>query len=226
MLKDLIRTLKVMLEGVGNLPREGRRIAGFALLITLVGFFSAVYINKNFVWLFNIAIILFAFVMFFFRNPGRNLNFKPDEIVSPADGRIISIKVEDDPDIVVIRIFLSIFDVHIQRSPITAKVEEIKYTKGLFSFASNDDAKNNERNSIKLSDGTHSARVEQITGAVARRIFCWVKQGDEIKTAQDIGLICFGSQVALYLPKNKVRIFAKAGQKVQGGLTIIALWQN
>lgn len=226
MFKDFIRALKVMFEGVGNLPSEGRRIASVALVIAIAGIFLAIYIHRNLVWIFYIGILLFTFVMFFLRNPKRRINFKPDEIVSPADGRVISLAIEDDPDIVVVRIFLSVFDVHIQRAPMSAKVEEIKYTRGDFAFASSEDARNNERNLIKFISENRFAYVEQITGAIARRIACWVKKGDEVEVASDIGLIYFGSQVAIYLPKDKVRLLARKGQKVQGGLTVIGLWQN
>ncbi|HUT85267.1 MAG TPA: phosphatidylserine decarboxylase [Elusimicrobiales bacterium] len=225
-MKDLKRAISAILEGTGNLPAEGRKIVRCVLLITLLTILASLLFHKSFFILTALFAMLVAFCIFFFRNPKREDTFKPDEIVSPADGRVLSIKTEGDPNILVVRIFLSVFDVHVQRSPVKAKVETVKYTKGKFAFASNDDAKNNERNLIQLANEKYSVGVEQITGAIARRIRCWVKEGDDVNTAQDVGIIFFGSQVALYLPAGKVRILIKEGQKVQGGLTLIGLWQN
>ena len=99
----------------------------------------------------------------------------------------------------------------------------------LILFANNPDAASkNERNLIQLFQQNNPARfahVEQLTGAIARRIECWVKPGQEIKTGDHLGLVRFGSQVAVYLPKNSVRVLVKEGQKVQGGLTVLALWK-
>jgi len=152
--------------------------------------------------------------------------FETDEVACPADGQVLSVKVEDDPNTIVVRIFLSVFNVHVQRATISGTVEDIVYTPGTFAFANNDDAKNNERNLIKLSRNYKYAHIEQITGAIARRIKCWVKKGDEVKIGQLVGLIRFGSQVAVYLPKDAVRVVVKAGQKVEGGNTVLALWHQ
>jgi phosphatidylserine decarboxylase len=161
--------------------------------------------------------------------PKVDVQFSEDEIASPADGTVISIKTEDDPNSVVIRIFMSVFNVHVQRAPVNGKTGEIFYHKGQFLFADKPEAATmNERNLIQFfhnGDTNRFAHVEQITGAIARRIECWVKPGQEIKQGALIGLIRFGSQVAVYLPKDKVRITVKEGQKVQGGNTVLALWK-
>ena len=138
----------------------------------------------------------------------------------------LSIKTEKDPNILVIRIFLSIFNVHIQRATIDGEVEETLYTKGSFAFANNPDADKNERNLIKIKNGEKFAHVEQITGAIARRIECWVKKGEKVKAGQKVGVIYFGSQVAVYLPKDKVIVTVKEGQMVQGALSVLGLWKD
>lgn len=171
-----------------------------------------------------ICLIAGAFVAFFFRNPKRQNIFYEDEIACPADGTVLSIKTEDDPDIVVIRIFLSIFNVHIQRATMSGYVEDVKYTPGTFAFANNPQADKNERNLIKITDIDKFAHVEQITGAIARRIECWVQPAERLYAGQPVGMIYFGSQVAVYLPKNRVRITVKEGQSVQGAITVLGLW--
>ena len=163
---------------------------------------------------------------FFFRDPLRNTKFASNEIACPADGKILSIKTEDDPNVLVIRIFLSVFNVHIQRATMDGEVEDTLYTKGSFAFANNPDANKNERNLIRIKNGGKFAHVEQITGAIARRIECWVKKGEKVKAGQKIGVIYFGSQVAVYLPKDKVIITAKEGQSVQGALSVLGLWKD
>ena len=116
-------------------------------------------------------------------------------------------------------------------NPAAAGFEHRRFTKdhkGEFLFANNPDAAaRNERNLIQIyrPNSDRFAHVEQITGAIARRIECWVKPGQELKAGQLIGLVRFGSQVAVYLPKNAVRVMVKEGQKVQGGNTVLALWK-
>ena len=149
-----------------------------------------------------------------------------NEIACPADGKILSIKTEDDPNVLVIRIFLSIFNVHIQRATIDGQVEDTVYTKGSFAFANNPSADKNERNLIKIKNGEKFAHVEQITGAIARRIECWVKKDEQVKAGQKVGVIYFGSQVAVYLPKDKVVVTVKEGQSVQGALSVLGLWKD
>ncbi len=169
-----------------------------------------------------------VFCAYFFRDPNRNVQFADDEIACPADGTVLSIKTEEDPNSVVVRIFLSIFDIHVQRSTITGKTGEIFYNKGTFLFADNPAAVKNERNLIQLfkdGDPARFAHVEQLTGAVARRIECWVHPNEPIKQDRRLGLVRFGSQVAVYMPKEKVRVVVKEGQKVQGGITVLALWK-
>ncbi len=180
---------------------------------------------KN-VGLFFLAVAVFC--AYFFRDPERNTVFSDDEIACPADGTVLSIKTEDDPNSVVVRIFLSIFDVHVQRSTVNGKIGEIFYNKGTFLFADHPDANKNERNLIQIfknGDPSYFAHVEQITGAIARRIESWRHTGMDVKIGERIGLVRFGSQVAVYLPKEKVRVIVKEGQKVQGGITVLALWK-
>lgn len=222
MIKDIVRTLTNSVGWVSTVLPLGLKFAAAGMLIAAVLFY------------FNCPKTGFLFVLvgcfcaYFFRDPNRNVEFAEDEIACPADGTVLSIQTEEDPNSVVVRIFLSIFDIHVQRSTIKGKTGDIFYNKGTFLFADNPAAVKNERNLIQLfkdGDPKKFAHVEQITGAIARRIECWVHPHEDIKQNRRLGLVRFGSQVAVYLPKDKVRIVVKKGQKVQGGITVLALWK-
>lgn len=223
MLEDLKRTLGGMFGWIFTVHSTGLRFFSIVLLVAVV----CLLLGWRTVGV--IFLVLACFCAFFFRVPKRNVQFGEDEIACPADGTVLSIKTEDDPNSVVIRIFMSVFNVHVQRAPVNGNVGEIFYHKGLFMFADKPEAANqNERNLMQFfykGDQNRFAHVEQITGAVARRIECWVKPGQNIEQGHLIGLIRFGSQVAVYLPKNAVRVVVKEGQKVQGGNTVLALWK-
>ncbi len=222
MLEDITRTLTKCFDWVNTVLPLGLKF--FAIAVAA----AAVLLFLDLRTLGVLCLLAGCFCAFFFRDPKRDTVFADDEIACPADGTVLSIKTEDDPNSVVIRIFLSIFDVHIQRSTVSGKTGEIFYHKGTFLFANNPAADKNERNLIQLfknGDPAKFAHVEQITGAIARRIECWVKPQQEIKIGGHLGLVRFGSQVAVYLPKNAVRILVKEGQKVQGGITVLGLWK-
>ncbi|MBP7795258.1 MAG: phosphatidylserine decarboxylase [Elusimicrobiales bacterium] len=199
------------------------------LMISIVGLLLSIYalrFSKLYIILAFIFFVFFLFSLYFFRDPKRDYSFADYEIASPADGTVLSIKKESSDDVVVMRIFLSIFNVHLQRSPISGTVKNTKFTYGKFHVAYKPEAKDNQRNIIEIDGGNGRwANVEQITGAIARRIACYVKPSDNVKTGQKIGMIYFGSQVALYLPKD-VEIKVKIGDKVEAGKTVVALWKK
>jgi len=164
----------------------------------------------------------------FFRDPERTIPTGEGLIVSPADGRVVSIAdIKDDPKFAEaaarVSIFLSPLDVHINRSPITGKVDEVNYQRGKFFAAYKEAASaHNEQNALKLLDEQGRALpVVQIAGVVARRIICRVSRGDKLKRGERFGLIMFGSRTDAYLPRG-CRIEVTEGQRVKGGETIIA----
>lgn len=165
-----------------------------------------------------------AFSLYFFRDPERPRVFAANEIACPGDGTVMTIQNEGTPGITVIRIFLSIFNVHVQRAPIAGKVTQTKYTKGKFAIAYKPEAKDNAKNLIAITgeDG-RKIEFEQITGAVARRIGCYVSEGQQVKAGERVGVIYFGSQVAVYVPENS-KILVKPGDKVVGAETVLATW--
>ena len=165
-----------------------------------------------------------GFSAYFFRDPERPRVFAPGEIACPADGTVLTIKNEGTPGITVIRIFLSVLNVHVQRAPLSGKVGKIKFTQGEFAIAYKPEAAENQRNLIRIDgDGGRSVELEQITGSIARRIACYVKEGQDVKAGERVGMIYFGSQVAVYLPES-AKILVKPGDKVAGAETVLGSW--
>ncbi len=171
--------------------------------------------------LFLIFALFTSFIAFFFRDPNRICPVSEGAILSPADGRILEVK--DVGDRIKISIFMSLLDVHVNRIPVSGKIKEITHTPGRFFRANLESAsKENERNMILLQPNTSSEPfvLIQIAGILARRIICWVKEGDQVVAGQRFGLICFGSRVELFVNKE-CDIIVSPGQKVKAGISIL-----
>jgi phosphatidylserine decarboxylase len=166
--------------------------------------------------------ILALFCLYFFRDPDR-VPPQGHLMVAPADGKVVAIKEIGDGETRV-SIFLNIFNVHVNRSPIPGKVNAIVYQKGKFLNASHEPAsEENEQNTLVIEGEDTHVTCRQIAGFIARRIVCYKKAGDELKPAERIGYIKFGSRVDLiYGPEWETTI--KVGQKVAAGTSIIAKW--
>ncbi len=173
------------------------------------------------------GIFLTGFVLYFFRDPERIIPDAEDAVVSPADGKVILVeKMFDDrfvnEHVYKISIFMSVFDVHVNRLPFTGEVEKVQYKAGSF-YAANTDQGGlaNEHCAVLLttSKNFHYA-VVQIAGLVARRIVCWVGKGDTVERGSRFGLIRFGSRVDIYLPQQ-MQVEVRSGQRVRAGETII-----
>jgi len=168
-----------------------------------------------------LLLLLAAFVAFFFRNPKREIPSDPRVIVSPADGKVV--KIERVGNVTKLSIFLSIFDVHVNRSPMAGRIEAIDYKRGKFKPAFNHAASvENERNTIMISQGKVNVVFTQIAGIVARRIVCWKKVGDTVAKGELVGLIRFGSRVDVLFPAGTTVTVAR-GDRVQGGSTPIGM---
>ncbi len=172
--------------------------------------------------------ILTAFCVYFFRDPFRVIPQNDKLVLAPADGRILEvIKGEDAIDagpVWIIRIFLSVFDPHLQRSPVSGKVRRIEYKRGKFLDARDPKAPfENEQNRIEIdsADGQTRLVVTQIAGLIARRIVCWVREGQTVQAGERIGLIRFGSQVDVVLPRS-CQVQVRAGDVITAGDTVIA----
>jgi phosphatidylserine decarboxylase len=160
------------------------------------------------------------FIAYFFRDPERLVPADAAAIVSPADGKIVGIAPEPDKTMRV-SIFLSVFNVHINRSPVGGEIESIRYLPGKFKVAFDATASaENEQNVLVIRSGSDKIKFSQIAGILARRIVCWKKPGDSVAKGERIGLIKFGSRVDIFLPEN-VELSIKLGDKVQGGASVI-----
>lgn len=166
-----------------------------------------------------------AFCLYFFRDPERPLPADAQKIYSPGDGRVMSVAKEGPGDVVTLRIFLSVFDVHIQRMPCAGTVVKKVYQPGSFRAAMIDEAKLNERSIITIQpEGRKDPLVvEQIAGYVARRIETWPNEGDTLASGERYGIIYFGSQAAVHFPAS-ARCTVKPGDRVAGALTQIGEW--
>ena len=173
-------------------------------------------------------LILFVFILWFFRNPKRNIIKNPELILSPADGKVISIRKIDELEYfkeekLQISIFLSPLDIHVNRYPVSGEILYSKYHKGRYLVAwhpkSSDE---NERNTVVIKNKKFGdIMYRQIAGAVARRIVNYAKVNSNIEQGDDSGFIKFGSRVDLFLSKD-LNLKIKVGDKVKGGLSIIA----
>jgi len=179
-------------------------------------------------WMWTAAILglLAAFVFFFFRDPERALPESSSAVVSPADGRVLEVIEEplDGRPGRKISIFLSIFNVHVNRSPVAARIESIDYRPGKFYAAMKARASaENEQNVILLDSGRGPVVVKQIAGWVARRVLVWKPVGAWLARGERIGMIRFGSRVELWLPAE-ARVTVRPGEQVRGGSSVVAEW--
>lgn len=165
-----------------------------------------------------------AFMAFFFRDPRRAAPSDADIIVSPADGRVTRVErlAPDDPQSgTIVSIFLSVFDVHINRAPVAGEITDVTYTRGRFVIATRADASLvNEQNALTIRNERVTIICKQIAGVLARRIVCWKRAGDSLKLGERFGLIKFSSRTDLILPSS-VEVEVEVGDRVKGGLTII-----
>ena len=167
------------------------------------------------------GLVLTVGVALFFRDPERIIPQTPGTIVSPADGRVMEI-VAEDAQTRRISIFLSVWDVHINRAPYGGTVRTVVYTPGKFLAAYRQDASLvNEANTVTIEDHGKIFIVKQIAGVLARRIVCRVRPGDVLEKGQRFGLIRFGSRTDLLLPAA-AEIVVQVGDVVRGGETVLA----
>ncbi len=209
---------------LGIIHPEGWRFVGIFGLITLLLF----WIHPVLGWM---GTILTFWCFYFFRNPPRTVPDRYGLIVSPADGKVVAIQEVSPPKEwgigteprTRISIFLNVFDVHINRIPITSQIRKVLYIPGKFFNASLDKAsEHNERNTLILDlNQKQTMAVTQIAGLIARRIRCDITPKDRVETGQYFGLIRFGSRTDIYLPLG-VSPLVIEGQRMIGGETILA----
>ena len=166
-----------------------------------------------------------AFTLYFFRDPERELP-TDGRIYSPGDGVVLSVAREGPGDVMTCRIFLSVFDVHIQRAPCAGRVTKVAEVPGSFAAAMKDAARGNYRVVMTIEPPKQGLLVvEQISGLIARRIECWVREGARLACGQRYGIIHFGSQVVVRFPAS-ARCVVKSGDRVFGGVTVVGEWTS
>ena len=208
---------------LGIIHREGWKFSAISLLISV--FLSFIVPLLSF-----LGFLITFFILWFFRDPDRNSPNEEGKIISPADGKICLIDSSTPPkelnygneEMLRVCIFMNVFNVHINRSPVKGKIKKIKYKEGSFFNASLDKAsEKNERNSvIIITENGIEIIVVQIAGLIARRILSFVNDGDQLNLGERFGLIRFGSRVDVYLPKS-YKSEVKLGDKTIAGETII-----
>ncbi len=202
--------------------REGIPFITIGIVLTSI----LLILDREFLSIFPAVLTLLT--IYFFRDPERAHVAKKKAILTPADGKVLSIEKLDNGDnhlkapAIKISIFMSVFSAHINRIPMRGKIANLSYQPGKFFSANRDKASvYNEHNIITLeTDDRKKIVFVQIAGLIARRIACWVKKGDYVETGQRFGLIRFGSRLEVYLPPDSI-LTVKKGGKVKAGQTVI-----
>ena len=212
-----------------KIHKEGLNILFFSAIVLIA-------INLIFTWIFSYrfvlleisSILLFAFLVYFFRNPNREIHIADDNIIyAPADGKIVVIEEIIEKEYfedrrLQVSIFMSPTNVHVNRNPISGTVNYFKYHPGKYMVAWHPKSSTeNERTTIVIGNGEAEILLRQIAGFMAKRIVNYLDVGEEVQQGTDMGFIKFGSRVDLFLPIG-AKLEVKMGQKVKGNKTVIA----
>jgi phosphatidylserine decarboxylase len=215
-----------------TIHKEGYKtiaLSGFIyVLLNLLNFTFLSYEFPIVAWIIFIATTgLFVFLISFFRIPARDLTVEENSIVSPCDGKVVVIEETVDPEYfkdkrLQISIFMSPANVHVNRNPLSGEVIYSQHHKGKFLVAWDPKSStDNERHSVVIRNSRSEILVKQIAGALAKRIVNYLKVGQQVNQSAEMGFIKFGSRVDVLLPPG-TQVTCKLGDKVQGGITILA----
>lgn len=189
----------------------------YACGVTLVGLLLSNFFNP---WLGIPFYLVAVFCLYFFRDPERRVP-STDVMVAPADGKVVSIR-QITPDQTRISIFLNIFNVHVNRSPVPGTITAIDYRRGAFKVASLEEASaQNEQNVFTVDSAGSRVVFSQIAGLIARRIVCYKRSGDSVERGERIGLIKFGSRMDIFFGPDWT-LAAQTGEKLQAGVSVLA----
>jgi phosphatidylserine decarboxylase len=201
--------------------RDGYKFAVPPLALAV----AALFVGWHLAAIFLLALGLF--VVYFFRDPERVPPAEPGVVVSPADGRVMEVVQEswDGRPGQRISIFLAVWNVHVNRSPMAGRVKRVDYRQGKFYAAMRSRASTeNEQNVVLLETERGEIVFKQIAGWVARRVICWKSPGDLLSLGERMGMIRFGSRMDVWLP-NEAEIVTRPGEHVAGGVSILARWR-
>lgn len=195
------------------------------LFLVLFGGASVFFGWKGRIVPFLPSLMLFLFSLLFFRNPYRETPEEEGVIVSPADGRVVAIEETTYPSSQQrskkVSVFMSLFDVHVNRVPLDGRVEEVRYSPGRFLPAFRSEASSqNEQNLLSLRGEEGKVVVVQVAGILARRIICYLRPGQEVRKGDLLGAILLGSRVDLYLPPEVI-LSVRLGERVKGGVSVV-----
>jgi phosphatidylserine decarboxylase len=217
---ELLERIEADPPALGAL-KEGLPYIGGALIATLI-------INKRFPRLGKLFWLVPALLLFFFRDPPRPYPQDDQCIYAAADGTIMAVdRVEEDwfiggPATRIVT-FLSVLNVHVNRSPVAGEVARLQWKPGTFANAMNfEKSEANERNMIAINGPRGKVTVVQVAGLLARRIVCWASEGEKLRAGQKFGMIKFGSRTDVLAPRGAIEVLVKPGQQVRGGITPIA----
>ena len=204
-------------------------VLGALLVIFNVAAYFFIHTEGISVLIFAISLIVYGLILQFFRNPNRDISYFDNRAVyAPADGKVVVIEEVYEAEYfkdkrIQVSIFMSPINVHVNRNPIGGKVSYCKYHEGKYLVAWHPKSSTeNERTTVVITNGHEEVLFRQVAGALAKRIKCYLKQGQEVKQGADMGFIKFGSRVDVYLPLN-ANIEVKIGDVVYGNRNIIAM---
>jgi phosphatidylserine decarboxylase len=203
-----------------KIAKEANPVLSFILLAIVTGLFFKISGDFG----VFIALFFFLFTCYFFRDPDRPLPNNSKGIFSPADGTVIEVKpIEyEGEEYTYVAVFMSVFNVHINRVPFSGEVLSTDYRLGTFFPADKDEARaQNEQLAVVLKTAQGNIKFVQIAGLIARKIVCRLQKGQQVTTGEKFGLIKFGSRMDIYFPAT-AKCLVVPGQKVQGGITLLA----
>ena len=217
-----------------KIHKEGYQSIGItALLFGIINLFSFNFLSSNHpliaIFIFAITLLLFLFIISFFRIPNRLLADDEEQIICPADGKVVVIEEVVDDEFfkdkrIQVSIFMSPANVHVNRNPISGAVMYSKYHKGKYLVAWHPKSSTeNERHSVVLQNEKGELLIKQIAGALAKRIVNYLSPGNMVSQGSEMGFIKFGSRVDVLLPLN-AKVQVQLNQTVKGGVTVLATW--
>jgi phosphatidylserine decarboxylase len=205
-----------------------REARPFLIILTIAALLCA-FLPQPFYWITVLPVLLFFYVLYFFRDPERNAPADPDLIISAADGKVIFVDEVEEPSyshqkMKRVAVFLSVFDVHVNRMPYAGTIKKVTHQPGKFLDARVPDIDiQNEAMNWLVATNRGDLVIRQIAGLIARRIVAWAREGQTLTTTERFGMIRFGSRTDIFLPLD-CELLVKPGERVQGGKSAVARW--